>query len=143
MVRLSNTWTCSYAIARLQVNRLELTLSIGSFAAALGAMIAGIFGELIVVLCAVFSSHHQSVQHLTPNAAAVKFRAACMHHWDSSALLCPRSHDPHTMRFAGMNLRSTFEESVIGFWGTTAAIVLGCCWVFWAIMRYMRLRRIL
>jgi magnesium transporter len=47
------------------------------------------------------------------------------------------------MRCAGMNLRSTFEESVIGFWGTTAAIVLGCCWVFWAIMRYMRLRRIL
>lgn len=27
-----------------QVNRLELTLSIGSFAAALGAMVAGIFG---------------------------------------------------------------------------------------------------
>jgi hypothetical protein len=30
----------------LQVNRLELTLSIGSFAAALGAMVAGIFGAL-------------------------------------------------------------------------------------------------
>ena len=69
MVRLSSMWTCSYAIARLQVNRLELTLSIGSFAAALGAMIAGIFGELIVMLRTVFSSHHQSVQHLAPNAA--------------------------------------------------------------------------
>ena len=46
MVRLSSICTCSCAIARLQVNRLELTLSIGSFAAALGAMIAGIFGEL-------------------------------------------------------------------------------------------------
>lgn len=69
-----------------QVQRLELTLSIGSFAAALGAVVAGIFG---------------------------------------------------------MNLRSTFEESVIGFWGGTAAIVLGCLWVFWAIFRYMQKKRIL
>lgn len=29
---------------RYEVNRLELTLSIGSFSAALGAMFAGIFG---------------------------------------------------------------------------------------------------
>lgn len=50
---------------------------------------------------------------------------------------------PYWVFAAGMNLRSTFEESVIGFWGTTAAIVLGCCWVFWAIMRYMKVRRIL
>lgn len=55
-----------------QVNRLELLLSIASFAAALGAMVAGIFG---------------------------------------------------------MNLRSTLEMSVIGFWGTTAMIVLGSYWV--------------
>ncbi len=95
MVRLSSMWTCSYAIARLQVNRLELTLSIGSFAAALGAMIAGIFGELIVMLCTVFSSHHQSVQHLAPNAAAVKFRAACMHDWDSRhSVLTAMTHIP-------------------------------------------------
>ena len=70
----------------LQVNRLELLLSIASFAAAIGAMIAGIFG---------------------------------------------------------MNLRSTFEESVIGFWGTTGAIVLGCFWVFVALYQYTRRKRIL
>ena len=68
------------------MNRLELTLSIGSFAAGLGAMIAGIFG---------------------------------------------------------MNLTSTFEHSVIGFWGTTAFIVLGCIWVVWALYSYTRRRRIL
>lgn len=70
----------------MQVQRLELTLSIGSFAAALGAVVAGIFG---------------------------------------------------------MNLRSTFEESVIGFWGGTALIVLGCVGVFWAVYRYMQRKRIL
>ncbi len=69
-----------------QVNRLELTLSIGSFAAALGAVVAGIFG---------------------------------------------------------MNLRSTLENSVIGFWGTTAAIVCGCIWVFIMLFSYTRRRRIL
>ncbi len=73
-------------LAGLQVNRLELTLSIGSFAAAIGAMVAGIFG---------------------------------------------------------MNLRSTLEESVIGFWGTTALIVLGCVWVFVALYNYTKRRRIL
>ena len=69
-----------------QVNRLELTLSIGSFSAALGAMVAGIFG---------------------------------------------------------MNLRSTLEDSIIGFWGTTAGIVLCCFWVFYALYSYTRRRRIL
>ncbi len=78
-------WT--YTIAWLwQVNRLELTLSIGSFAAALGAMVAGIFG---------------------------------------------------------MNLRSTLEDSVLGFWGTTIGIVLCCVWVFIALFTYTRRRRIL
>jgi hypothetical protein len=61
MVWLYVMWTCPYAIAWLQVNRLELTLSIGSFAAALGAMIAGIFGERACccaqcVLCATRAS---------------------------------------------------------------------------------------
>lgn len=69
-----------------QVNRLELTLSIGSFSAALGAMVAGIFG---------------------------------------------------------MNLKSTLEDSIIGFWGTTAGIVLCCFWVFYALYSYTRRRRIL
>lgn len=68
------------------MNRLELTLSIGSFAAGLGAMIAGIFG---------------------------------------------------------MNLTSTFEASVIGFWGTTAFIVMGCVLIVWALYSYTRRRRIL
>ena len=71
---------------RVQVNRLELALSIGSFAAALGAVVAGIFG---------------------------------------------------------MNLQSTFEHSVIGFWGTTAGILVGCCAVFMALFQYTRRRRIL
>jgi Mg2+ and Co2+ transporter CorA len=34
----------SLSARRFEVNRLELTLSIASFAAALGAMVAGIFG---------------------------------------------------------------------------------------------------
>ena len=34
----------SLSARRYEVNRLELTLSIGSFAAAMGAMVAGIFG---------------------------------------------------------------------------------------------------
>jgi magnesium transporter len=68
------------------VNRLELMLSMGSFAAALGAMIAGIFG---------------------------------------------------------MNMRSTFEMSVAGFWGVTGSIVVGCAYVVLAIMRYTQKKRIL
>ena len=70
----------------LQVNRLELTLSIAGFAASIGAMISSIFG---------------------------------------------------------MNLKSTLEESVLGFWGTTAAIILGCALIFWALYGYTRRRRIL
>jgi hypothetical protein len=38
----------SLSARRYEVNRLELTLSIGSFAAAVGAMIAGIFGAFSV-----------------------------------------------------------------------------------------------
>lgn len=60
-------------------------------------------------------------------------------------LHCPEIISPNQpcIDGAGMNLRSTFEESVIGFWGTTAGIVLGCCWVFYAILKYMQNRRIL
>jgi magnesium transporter len=76
----------SLSARRYEVNRLELTLSIGSFAAALGAMIAGIFG---------------------------------------------------------MNMRSLLEMSVVSFWGVSIGIVVGCAWVFFAIMRYTRSRRIL
>lgn len=43
----------------------------------------------------------------------------------------------------GMNLKSTLEESIIGFWGTTAAIVLGCFWIFIALYKYTCRRRIL
>lgn len=71
---------------RFEVQRLELRLSIGSFAAALGAMFAGIFG---------------------------------------------------------MNLRSTLEESILGFWGTTALIVAGCWLVYVKIMAFTRRRKIL
>ena len=71
---------------RFEVQRLELRLSIGSFAAAIGAMLAGIFG---------------------------------------------------------MNLRSTLEESIIGFWGTTAAIILGCAFVYYQILQFTRKRKIL
>ena len=68
------------------MNRLELMLSIGSFAAAIGAMLAGIFG---------------------------------------------------------MNMRSNLEHSMLSFWGISGAIVLGCAWIFFAVMRYTRSKRIL
>ena len=68
------------------MNRLELALSIGSFAAALGAVVAGIFG---------------------------------------------------------MNLTSTWESSIVGFWGITFLILVGCCAVFMALFNYTRRRRIL
>jgi magnesium transporter len=71
---------------RFEVQRLELRLSIGSFAAALGAVLAGIFG---------------------------------------------------------MNLRSTLEESIVGFWGTTALIVLGCIGIYAYILQWTRRRKIL
>jgi hypothetical protein len=76
----------SLSARRFEVNRLELLLSIASFAAALGAMVASIFG---------------------------------------------------------MNLRSTLEMSVIGFWGTTGMIVVGSVWVFWVLFRYTKYKRIL
>ncbi|GLC35801.1 hypothetical protein PLESTB_000495700 [Pleodorina starrii] len=76
----------SLSARRYEVNRLELMLSIGSFAAAIGAMLAGIFG---------------------------------------------------------MNMRSNLEHSALSFWGITAAIVMGCLWIFFAVMRYTRSKRIL
>jgi hypothetical protein len=83
---LEESIAVSLSARRFELNRLELTLSIGSFAAALGAVFAGIFG---------------------------------------------------------MNLRSTLEHSVIGFWGATAAIIVFCAWVFVALYAYTRKRRIL
>lgn len=76
----------SLSARRFEVNRLELTLSIASFAAAIGAVVAGIFG---------------------------------------------------------MNMRSMMEQSVGGFWGVTALIVCGCTFLFLAILRYTRRKRIL
>ena len=76
----------SLSARRFEVNRLELLLSIASFSAALGAMVASIFG---------------------------------------------------------MNLRSTLEMSVVGFWGTTLAIVVGCTWIFWILLKYTKRKRIL
>eukprot|EP00198_Chlamydomonas_reinhardtii_P014167 XP_001703504.1 Mg2+ transporter protein, CorA-like protein [Chlamydomonas reinhardtii] len=76
----------SLSARRYEVNRLELMLSIGSFAAAIGAMLAGIFG---------------------------------------------------------MNMRSNLEHSMLSFWGISGAIVLGCAWIFFAVMRYTRSKRIL
>ena len=83
---LEESIAVSLSARRFELNRLELTLSIGSFAAALGAVFAGIFG---------------------------------------------------------MNLRSTLEHSVSGFWFTTIAILLFCVWVFLALFTYTRRRRIL
>lgn len=76
----------SLSARRYEVNRLELTLSIGSFAAAIGAMVAGIFG---------------------------------------------------------MNMRSMLEMSVWSFWGVTGAIVVGCMYIFFAIMKYTKGKKIL
>jgi magnesium transporter len=77
----------SLSARRYEVNRLELMLSMGSFAAAVGAMIAGVFG---------------------------------------------------------MNVNGIpWAQSAAGFWGVTAAIVAGCLYLFLAILRYTRQRRIL
>lgn len=43
----------------------------------------------------------------------------------------------------GMNMRSTLELSIAGFWGVTGAIVVGCFYIFLAIMRYTQRKRIL
>eukprot|EP00890_Picochlorum_soloecismus_P002170 jgi/Picsp_1/2954/NSC_01178-R1_metal ion transporter family len=83
---LEESISVSLSARRFEVNRLELLLSIASFAAALGAMIASIFG---------------------------------------------------------MNLRSTLEMSVVGFWGTTGMIVAGSIWVFWVLYKYTKRKRIL
>jgi len=76
----------SLSARRLAVIRLELMLSIGSFAAALGAVISSIFG---------------------------------------------------------MNLRSTFENSVVGFWGLTGGIVFLCVLVCYTLWEFAKRRRIL
>lgn len=76
----------SLSARRFEVNRLELTLSICSFAAAVGAMIAGIFG---------------------------------------------------------MNMKSTLEMSVLGFWGVTGAIFVGCWLIYLLLTHYTKQKRIL
>ncbi|MEW5303380.1 MAG: hypothetical protein WDW36_006080 [Sanguina aurantia] len=76
----------SLSARRYEVNRLELMLSMGSFAAAVGAMFAGIFG---------------------------------------------------------MNMRHSLEHSAYSFWGISAIIVLGCAYVFAAIMAYTQRKKIL
>jgi magnesium transporter len=43
----------------------------------------------------------------------------------------------------GMNMKSTLEMSVAGFWGVTGSIVIGCFYIFLAIMRYTQKKRIL
>ena len=83
---LEESINVSLSLRRYDVNRIELMLSIASFAAAVGACVSGIFG---------------------------------------------------------MNLRSTLENSIVGFWGTTAAIVFGCVWIFLVIYRYTKRKRIL
>jgi magnesium transporter len=42
-----------------------------------------------------------------------------------------------------MNMKSTLEMSVMGFWGVTGSIVVGCFYIFLAIMRYTQKKRIL
>jgi hypothetical protein len=42
-----------------------------------------------------------------------------------------------------MNMKSTLEMSVAGFWGVTMSIVIGCFYIFVAIMRYTQKKRIL
>jgi len=76
----------SLSARRLAVIRLELMLSIGSFACAIGAVISGVFG---------------------------------------------------------MNLRSTLEDSVPGFWLTTVGIVCLCSCICWVLWRFAKRRKIL
>jgi len=82
---LEESISVSLSARRFEVNRLELMLSMGSFAAALGAMISGIFG---------------------------------------------------------MNLRSNLEMSMLGFYGVTGLIVVGCFYVFISLFLYTKKRRI-
>lgn len=152
---------------RYEVNRLELMLSMGSFAAALGAMIAG-------------RSHTDTslLQALANNVLGLPFwcntgagllrlqvcraretgvvisRQRCML-WmlrqESSMAVAPAIVvRPPVAAVAclcagifGMNMRNTLEMSVAGFWGVTIAIVVGCFYVFVAIMRYTQKKRIL
>lgn len=83
---LEESISVSLSSRRFAVNRLELTLSMASFAVAIGALISGIFG---------------------------------------------------------MNLRSTFEMSVRGFYFTTAFIIFGCLFLFWTVYRFTKRRGIL
>lgn len=83
---LEESISVSLSSRRFAVNRLELTLSMASFAVAIGALISGIFG---------------------------------------------------------MNLRSTLEMSVAGFYLTTAFIVFGCFLLFWTVYRFTKRRGIL
>jgi len=83
---LEESISVSLSSRRFAVNRLELTLSMASFAVAIGALVSGIFG---------------------------------------------------------MNLRSTLEMSVRGFYLTTAFIVFGCLFLFWTVYRFTKRRGIL
>ena len=82
---LEESISVSLSARRFEVNRLELMLSMGSFAAALGAMVSGIFG---------------------------------------------------------MNLRSNLEMSMIGFYGVTGLIIVGCLYIFISLFLYTKKRRI-
>eukprot|EP00210_Caulerpa_lentillifera_P009143 g8717.t1 len=75
----------SLSARRFEVNRLELMLSMGSFAAALGAMVSGIFG---------------------------------------------------------MNLRSNLEMSLMGFYGVTGLIIVGCFYIFFSLLLYTKRKSI-
>lgn len=54
----------------------------------------------------------------------------------------PHHNHTHTGIF-GMNMKSTLEMSVFGFWGVTISIVVGCFYIFLMIMRYTQKKRIL
>eukprot|EP00210_Caulerpa_lentillifera_P009497 g9057.t1 len=81
---LEESISVSLSARRFEVNRLELMLSMGSFAAAIGAMFAGIFG---------------------------------------------------------MNLRSNLEMSLLGFYGITGLIVVGCFYVFFSLFLYTKKKK--
>lgn len=61
----------------------------------------------------------------------------------TNAFLLPRLHCLPPPGIFGMNMRSTLEMSVGGFWGVTISIVVGCFYIFLMIMRYTQKKRIL
>lgn len=111
-------------------------LSIASFAAALGAMVAGIFG-MNLRRCDVMGGLGGLGE--LGLGVGVWCVGTCL----PAACLPPLHATLPVLTHPPARSRSTLEMSVIGFWGTTGMIVLGSWWVFYLIYKYTKRKRIL